>query len=981
MKGRIASMMLLLAASTSLQAAEPRVSSLGLEYLKTEDLTLLYFDPTLTYLAPHATRSFHNSLEFQREVFGWEPWEPTTVLLKDFSDYGNAAARADPNNALMFDIAPLSRSFETYPASERMYSLMNHELVHVVTMDMWNEQDAGWRDLFRGKVSPQGKHPETLLYSYLTNPRTTVPRWYLEGSAVFMETWMGGGLGRAQGAYDEMVFRSMVRDGARFYDPLGLVSEGTRVDFQVGVNAYLYGTRFMTFLAHQHSPEQVVSWLKRDADSERYYADNFRRVFGAELEDEWARWIEFEKDFQRRNLKEVRHFPVTEAEPLVDRALGSVSRAYLDGGDLIGGFRYPGVVAHIGALDLDSGDVDRLVDLKGPMLYRVTALAFDPDRRRAFYSADNYALRDLMSLDLNTGKETMLMRDARIGELTFDPGSDALWGVRHLNGLVTLVRMPDPYDSWSQVHTLPYGEILYDMDISPDGTLLSASMGEVDGDQFLRVFRIADLMEGRFEAIAEFDFGQAVPEGFVFSPDGRFLYGSSYYTGVSNIFRFEVATGDVEAVSNAETGFFRPVPMEDGRLIVFEYTGDGFRPGVIDPVPLESVSAIGFLGAEVAERHPVVTTWQVGSPAAVDLEALQPETGPYSPLRSLELQNAYPVIEGYKDSIALGYHFNIEDQFAFGSLGITASYSPDQDLPSEERSHLEMQYRYINWTVGLKYNDADFYDLFGPTKRARKGYSLSVGYDRALIYDRPRTLNLNSSITFYDDLDTLPDAQNVGATFERFTNLQVGLDYSHQRHSLGHVDEEKGFRWDLVAEANHVNGETIPKLRGSFDFGFALPLDHSSIWFRNAAGWADGARTDPFANYFFGGFGNNYVDDGAIKRYRKHYAMPGFELNQLGGRTFARHMLEWNLPPAVFEKVGSPGFYLTWARPALFASVLTTDVRDDAFRQSYQSLGAQVDLRFIVMHRLDMTLSFGYAQSYLDGDRFDEEWMLSLKIL
>ena len=38
---------------------------------------------------------------------------------------------------------------------------------------------------------------------------------------------------------DEMVFRSMVRDGTPFYDPLGLVSEGTRIDFQVEVNSYL----------------------------------------------------------------------------------------------------------------------------------------------------------------------------------------------------------------------------------------------------------------------------------------------------------------------------------------------------------------------------------------------------------------------------------------------------------------------------------------------------------------------------------------------------------------------------------------------------------------------------------------------------------------------------------------------------------------------------------------------------------------------
>ena len=42
----------------------------------------------------------------------------------------------------------------------------------------------------------------------------------------------------------------MVRDNAPFYDPLGLVSEGTKIDFQLQINSYLYGTRFMTWLAH-----------------------------------------------------------------------------------------------------------------------------------------------------------------------------------------------------------------------------------------------------------------------------------------------------------------------------------------------------------------------------------------------------------------------------------------------------------------------------------------------------------------------------------------------------------------------------------------------------------------------------------------------------------------------------------------------------------------------------------------------------------
>ena len=57
------------------------------------------------------------------------------MLLEDFSDYGNAAAGASPTNAMIIDIAPLSRTFETFPASERIFTLMNHELTHVATMD------------------------------------------------------------------------------------------------------------------------------------------------------------------------------------------------------------------------------------------------------------------------------------------------------------------------------------------------------------------------------------------------------------------------------------------------------------------------------------------------------------------------------------------------------------------------------------------------------------------------------------------------------------------------------------------------------------------------------------------------------------------------------------------------------------------------------------------------------------------------------
>ena len=66
----------------------------------------------------------------------------------------------------------------------------------------------------------------------------------------------------------------------------------------------------------------------------------------------------------------------------------------------------------------------------------------------------------------------MLQKDARIGDIVFSKTDQALWGIRHLNGFVTIVRIPPPYTSWEQIVTLPYGTVVYDLDVSPDGTQL-----------------------------------------------------------------------------------------------------------------------------------------------------------------------------------------------------------------------------------------------------------------------------------------------------------------------------------------------------------------------------------------------------------------------------------------------------------------------------------------------------------------------------
>ena len=960
----------------------PDASGFRLSTLETNNLSLLYLDPIQTYLTPYLGRAFENSLAFHKKQFRWEPWERTTVLLKDFSDYGNAAALGSPSNMVLFDVAPLSLSMETFSPGERFFTLTNHELAHVAAIDVWNKKDAFWRRFLGGKPMPLQKHPESILYNFLTNPRNLTPRWYMEGSAVFFETWMAGGLGRAQGGYDEMVFRAKVRDGTRIYSPLGLESEGTQVDFMVGATSYLYGTRFFSDLALTYGPERTVEWLRRSEDSKAFYASQFKHVFGKPLDEAWDEWIAFERKFQKENLDALAKYPLTEVQHLSPRGLGSMSRGFVDDetNSLIAAFRYPGRIGFLGRMDLATGKVTPLTDLDGMMLYKVTSVAFDPDSRTAFYANQNYAYRELNAIDVDTGKKRRLLTDARIGDIALNPADKSLWGLRHQNGFVTLVRIPPPYTSFNQVKTFRYGEILFDLDVSPDGELISASYGSVDGKQSMRVWKREDLEQGNSESpIATLALEPSVPEMFTFTPDGKALLGNSFYTGVSNVFRFDIATGKYDVLTNASTGFFRPQLRPDGTLLVYDYTGDGFNPSIIQPQVREDLEVVRFLGTQVVNAHPELKEWGIGSSAKVPLDELVTARGFYDPTRRMRFDAHYPIISGYARKPAFGYYFHLADPLQFRQLSASLAVSPFGDVRDGERLHVNVDYQTPFWKLSYWHNLADVYDLAGPVLRSRKGDAVIASYSKPLIYDPPRQLDLFGSAAAYFGLDQLPSAQNILSP-KKLRSAEIGLRYTNTTKSQGGVDHEKGIAGRIAAGADQAQSELYPKLYGGLDLGTALPWGNSSAWLYAHAGSVWGERTSPLAAYYFGSFRNNYVDDRSEKRYREMESFPGFEIDEIAARRFARLTGEINLPPIRFAEVGTPAFFLSHLRPAVFAGGMVTEAPDGR-KHDYVNVGAQLDLNFTVALRLPMILSVGAASGWADGDRRKIEWLASLKIM
>jgi len=953
--------------------------------LETKHLRLIYLSKEHEYVTPLLARCFENAFQFHSNLFHYTPSGQVTVLLQDFGDYASGGANTVPFNLIGIGIAPFNYAYETMPPLERMTMMMNHELVHIFTMDKPSPSNKFFRSLFFGKVAPIPESPPSMLYGYLTSPRWESPRWFIEGIAVFLETWMGGGLGRAQSAYDEMVFRTMVRDSAYFYDVVGLESEATKVDFQVGATSYLYGTRFVSYLALLYGPEKLIEWYSQTDGSKGNFSSDFERVYGSWLDTEWSKWIDWEHQWQRANLDSVELNPITRFRPLAHEGLGSVSRAFCDSssGDLYVAINYPGQTAHIAAINVKTGAFKKIHDVRGAALFYVTSLAYDPASRTLFYTTDNNNWRSLYALDLATGRARMLLEDVRTGDLAFNQKDKSIWGVRHKNGVSTLVRIPYPYNDWNSIYTLDYGQDLFDIDVSPDGSMLTGALSLINAQQLLIKMDIEKLLSGDTSHEVLFDFEDFSPESFVFSPDGNFLYGNSYYTGVSNIVRYDFARKEMEWLTNTESGFFRPVPVSQDSLIAFHFSGKGFVPAMIANQSIEDVSKIRFLGATIEKRYPVLDSWHLKppSPETINLDSIMTYSGDYSPSKAFRLASIYPVVEGYKDFPAYGLRFNIAEPTTLHRMDFTISYSPNQLLAEKERLHAAFNYQFWQWRIGATYNGADFYDLFGPTKLSRKGNSLTVEHKDYLIFHEPETMDYRISLGGYWGLERLPEFQNVPTSFDRFLSLDARLSYKNTVKSLGAVEDEGGTQWQAASHANYVSGQFIPRVYADFDYGTLLPINHSSLWFRSSTGYSFGKSAEPFANFYFGGFGNNWIDHGAIWRYREDYSFPGMELNGIGGINYAKAMLEWDLPPLRFRRFGLPKFYCNWSRLALFSSAIVTNLDREPNRRSFANAGGQVDFRLVIFSSLESTFSLGYAVAVERDQRLSKEFMISLKIL
>ena len=483
---------------------------------------------------------------------------------------------------------------------------------------------------------------------------------------------------------------------------------------------------------------------------------------------------------------------------------------------------------------------------------------------------------------------------------------------------------------------------------------------------------------------------------FRFSLDDRYLIGSSYYTGVSNLWQIELATREMEMLSNTDIGLFAPLEIAPNKLLALEFERDGLRPVTLDRKVVEDANAITLYGHRAYENN-VEAFEQVGllkEPLPeIQFGDVYNSIEPYNVFKEMRFAGAYPTITGFTDAQAwnhvtpvLGYRLFFKDPVGLSSIKLDVGLSPWSNNDWKNKFHLDFEWKYYFWTLKAAWNHTDFYDLAGPMRASRKGYMVSLAYDYTNSLIAPYTRTWGFSVATYGDMDALPLYQEieVGDIHSMQTASLYGK-ISKVRTSLGGVTPEQGFTLGASAYGYLAGGHVYPSIDATADFGFLLPIDrNNSFWLRTAGGHNFGDPLAVFGNTYLGGFRNNRVDYRNAMQYRNALAMPGAPIDAIKAHSYAKAMAELNFRPIRLNNFGAMFCYPTWIQCSLFGTGLSTWNPGEPQRMFY-SAGVQLTTEVVILNYLKTTLSLGYGHLFAPADfpggRHGNEFMISLKLL
>jgi hypothetical protein len=948
---------------------------------ETEHFQCIYRD-SHSHLVNHILASAEKSLKVISKLFNYRPSETIVINTYDASDYGYGGTTTIPINFIRLEIEPIEPGYEVIPYNERIQWLISHELVHIAVNDAASDAERFFRNIF-GKVNPEKFRPITIPFSLITGKNRYTPRWHQEASAVYLETWLSGGFGRVLGNFDEMYFRSMVVEEKEFPDATYLDGILGHTSFLIETLYYIYGGRFAAHLSIKYGNDKLFKWFGTEkSDFLSSYKVKFNDIFGMSFNEAWKNFITDETAFQLKNLKTLRTSSLSTSRVLSNETYGFVTEPYYSKkmNSIIFGYHRSDELATLRIFDFNNFTNKELVSLQTPSAIGVASTAYDDSLGLIFYTTNNNQLyRDIRLYDIQNNKDNLLFKDCRTGHLTISSKKHELWGIQHNSGNAILVRSKYPFDLLETIVVFEIGDEIQQLSINNSGDLLAAVIHRSSGQQSIVIADLTKLDEG-----GKFLFNTITytgsPENPSWSEDDRYLFWNAYTNGVSNIYRIDLETGRINAVTHNLTGLFKPIFISKDSLFAFKFTTNGMAPVIIPNSEPEKLPAINYLGQQILVNNPEVMDWIVSDSTLKSDELIINSEKEFNSISYLNFQTFIPMISGFQNSKVLGFYTQLADPILRNEISLEVGVSPFKEILNKIRYHIKFKYN-IKQTFyfAVEHNPPDFYDLFNERKRGTLGNRFAIGHNDYWLFDNPLKIKQTTEFSYYSNTRFIND-NLVEVSEPDFYVLRTEFEYKKLRRSIGSFDFEKGnhFLFHIIGfGAEMEKFEIAPGTYFEWDHYLPYLFPHNTLKLKIAAGYHYFNKNIIQAQFFFGGFGNRGVENEPVRQYEKVFRFPGIPIYSVPTDNFLKLMfsnvfppLRFNLPEIFEHSIKNINF-------SVFSQGLITNLPET---KKWIDAGAQLNIMFSHWYNLESTLSAGIAKAWWKGGN-DWEWFVSYKLL
>jgi len=509
-------------------------------------------------------------------LYRYEPSRCNFVIL-DTQDYANGAAYFYDNKV---EIWATNLEFGYRGTTQWLRNVVTHEFTHVVSIQASMKMPLQIPAIYFQALTFEDEKRPDVINGYPnfigTYPITgfVVPPWWAEGVAQYQSPT------RQYDCWDshrDMILRaSFVDDEMLTYDEMGFFGHKSNGNEMV----YDHGYGLVRYIASTYGSEAVRRVSESLGKWDRLTIDGALKDVtgksGKALYDDWRGYLKKRYDEQLAPVYANRR----EGWVLSDAGFKTHSPVYSPDGTRVAFLSNKGSDYSATSLYIANSDGKEMKRIEGPVSSRPS---FSPDGGSLLYAShkksDKYGamLSDVFVYDLEKKKAQRITKKLRASDPSYSPGGERIVCVLNGDGTHRLAVMNADGENMKILLEQEKGTQFYGPQFSPDGRRIlfgiftngtrDIASIDSDGGDFRYVLKTSnDERDARYAS------------------DGRSIVFASDRSGIFNIYRLEVDTGEVSQLTNVVGGAFTPdMSRSTGAVVYSGFNGKGYNVAVLDP--------------------------------------------------------------------------------------------------------------------------------------------------------------------------------------------------------------------------------------------------------------------------------------------------------------------------------------------------------------------------------------------------------------